>query len=260
VPELAFLLALQARKNRSEECDLATRVDPDLRGTLARAPRRALRADREARVGPEYSKWRPLPRWEVPAACRRIRYRRTTGKPLHDNASDSADIAQERTAYRRHPLRPPRSTDRALERRPGGAEICEHDSQARESLPARARRASPIDPTGGDRSSCRPAGSRARTCERSRAKCRQDAAHRDRAARRTQHLDQRHKCLPLGRKWTSWSSRPDSAGLKPLKDRLQNQLARFAGLLGAGCNRQVPGPVGDLPCSSKPSWDTRRVL
>jgi hypothetical protein len=54
VRELAPLRAFQARKNRSEECDLATRVEPDLRGSLARAPRRALRADREARVGPEF--------------------------------------------------------------------------------------------------------------------------------------------------------------------------------------------------------------
>jgi hypothetical protein len=61
VRELVLLRAFQARKNRSEECDLATRVEPDLRGSLARAPRRALRADREARVGPEFRKSRPVP-------------------------------------------------------------------------------------------------------------------------------------------------------------------------------------------------------
>jgi len=66
---------------------------------------------------------------------------------LLDDATDSADIARERTAYRRHPLLTPRSTDRALELRPGSAEIREREPQARESFPERAPRASSIDPT-----------------------------------------------------------------------------------------------------------------
>jgi hypothetical protein len=162
---------------------------------------------------------------------------------LLDNATDSAHIAQERTAYRRHPLRMPRSTDRALERRPGGAEIREREPQARESLPARAPRASSIAPT-------------AEATVRYAALSVRERGHASEAALnavKTQLIEiVQHVALNT---WTNainaaFRTQVDflviATRQRPAKTA-QRPSAKSAGeisvFLGAGCNRTDPGPV-----------------
>jgi hypothetical protein len=116
---------------------------------------------------------------------------------------------------------------------PGWCEIREREPQARESFPGRAPRVSSVDPTAEAAVRYDALSVRERR-HASEAKLNAVKAAGYNYAQLIEIV--RHVALntwtnainaAFKREWTSWSARRDKAGLKPLKDHLQNQLARF---------------------------------